>query len=107
MSLSRLRREIDRIDAELLRLLNRRAKLALRVGRLKRKQRQPVFAPRRERMVLRRMVRVGRGPLPAASIRAIFQEILRQSRNLQVTTQKKKVGDKLQASSHRPQASYL
>ncbi len=83
MSLSPLRRQIDRIDLELLRLLNARATLALRVGQVKRQRRQAVFDPRRERAVLRRIVASTDGPLPTAAIRAIFQGILRQSRSLQ------------------------
>ena len=83
MSLPQLRRRIDRIDLHLLRLLNERAKLALQVGALKRARQQPVFDPRRERMVLRQMIEANRGPLSMASVRAIFQEILQQSRKLQ------------------------
>ena len=85
-SLPSLRKRIDRLDLELLRLLNRRAQLALRVGRIKRQRRQPVFDPRRERVLLRQIVMANRGPLPKESIRAIFRMILRQSRKLQAST---------------------
>ena len=84
-NLPSLRKHIDRIDLHLLRLLNRRAQLALRVGTIKRQRRQPVFDPRRERMLLRQIVTANRGPLSKGSIRAIFQAILRQSRKLQAT----------------------
>ena len=83
MSLRRLRTQIDRVDRQLLRLLNRRAQLALRVGRIKRQRGLPVFDGRREQAVLRRLVKANRGPLSAASIRMIFAEILRQSRRLE------------------------
>ena len=52
MTLNRLRQQIDRIDLKLLRLLNRRASAALRIGRLKKKQSLPVYDSRREQEVL-------------------------------------------------------
>ena len=85
-SLPSLRRRIDRIDLQLLRLLNRRAQLALRVGAIKRQRRQPVFDPRRERMLLRQIVTANRGPLCHGLARAIFRAILRSSRKLQAST---------------------
>ena len=85
-SLPSLRKRIDRLDLQLLRLLNRRAQLALRVGRIKRQRRQPVFDPRRERVLLRQIVQANQGPLPKGSIHALFRIILRQSRKLQAST---------------------
>lgn len=83
MNLNALRREIDRIDLGVLRLLNRRAALARRIGQLKRKQGLPVQDRRREQTVLARMLRGNGGPLPAGAVRGIFREILRQNRRLQ------------------------
>ena len=82
-----LRRRIDRLDLQLLYLLNRRAALALRVGRIKSTRRLPVFDSRREEAVLRQVTRAHCGPLPRTSIRAIFREILRQSRRLERSSQ--------------------
>jgi len=78
-----LRKQIDRLDRQLLRLLNQRAALALRVGRAKREDQLPVFDPVREQRILRLMVRTNRGPLSPGAIRTVFQEILRQSRRLE------------------------
>ena len=83
MNLSGLRREIDRIDLRLLRLLNRRAALARRIGGLKRRHGLPVQDRRRERAVLARILQKNGGPLPQESVRGIFREILRQNRRLQ------------------------
>jgi chorismate mutase-like protein len=77
-----LRKQIDRLDERLLRLLNTRAGLAARVGELKKRKGLPLFDPRRERQILRRLIRANGGPLPAASIEAIFREVLRQARRL-------------------------
>ena len=83
MTLDRLRSRIDKIDLQLLRLLNRRAAAALEIGRVKKKQGLPVYDSRREKEVLRRLVRQNGGPLPAASVKGIFGEILRRNRGLQ------------------------
>ena len=83
MTLDRLRLRIDRIDEKLLRLLNQRASAALQIGRVKKQNGLPVFDEKRERAVLGRLVRGNGGPLPAASVRAIFREILRRNRGLQ------------------------
>ena len=86
MNLPTLRKQIDRIDRQLLRLLNRRAALALRVGRLKRRRGLPVFDSRREDAILRHVARANRGPLSPTSIRKIFRTVLRQSRQLESST---------------------
>ena len=83
MTLDGLRKQIDRIDLQLLRLLNRRAASALQIGRIKKKQRLPVYDGRREQQVLLRLTRRNAGPLPAGSVKAIFKEILRRNRGLQ------------------------
>ena len=83
MTLDALRKRIDQIDEKLLRLLNQRAEAALRIGRIKKKQRLPVYDGRREQQVLRRLTRRNGGPLPDSSLKAIFGEILRRNRGLQ------------------------
>ncbi|MBI3323418.1 MAG: chorismate mutase [Candidatus Omnitrophica bacterium] len=83
MKLAGLRRGIDRIDLGLLRLLNRRAALALRIGRVKKKRGLPVVDERRERTVVDRLLQRNGGPLPRGAVRKIFGEILRQNRRLQ------------------------
>lgn len=84
-SLPSLRKQIDRVDLRLLRLLNRRAALALRVGRLKARRGLPVFDGRREEQVVRRVTQANAGPLPARAIRQLFREILRYSRKLEMS----------------------
>lgn len=83
MTLKQLRRRIDGVDAQLLRLLNRRASFALRVGALKKRQGRRLFDPRRERAILRRMSHANHGPLTAAAVQAIYREVLRQIRRLE------------------------
>ena len=83
VALQQHRNQIDRIDAHLLRLLNRRARLALQVGRLKKRRGLRVFDSTREQAILRRMSRANHGPLPAQAVRAIYQQILRAIRRLE------------------------
>jgi chorismate mutase len=75
-----VRRRIDRLDGQLLRLLNRRARLALAIGRIKKRRKWPVYDARRETSVLRRVLSINPGPLSAAAVRHIFQAILTQCR---------------------------
>ena len=82
-SIPALRQQIDRIDDQLLRLLNRRAALALAVAEQKARSNSGVYAPAREKGVLERLVRANRGPLPVHLVRAIFREIISASRSLE------------------------
>ena len=50
--LDELRIQIDSTDSELLRLLNRRAELSLKVGKYKASEGLSVFCPERERQLL-------------------------------------------------------
>ena len=83
MTLQQLRRQIDDVDRRILPLLNRRARLALRVGALKQRQGLKPFDPARERAILRRLSAANPGPLSASALRAIYREILRQARRLE------------------------
>jgi chorismate mutase/prephenate dehydratase len=82
-SIPALRRQIDRIDDQLLRLLNRRARVALAIARQKARVNSRVYAPAREKGVLARVARANRGPLHDRLIRAIFREIISASRSLE------------------------
>ena len=83
MDIEHWRREIDDIDAELLRLLNMRARLALKVGALKQAQDLPVCDPDRERDVLQRLHEINNGPLDEHAVGKVFRRIIRESRRLE------------------------
>lgn len=83
MDLSDLRKEIDRIDQEILDLLNERAETALNIGKHKEKTNKSFFAPERERQVLERLVAANQGPLPHSAVKAIYREIISASRALE------------------------
>lgn len=77
--LASLRREIDAIDDQIIELLNGRASVAQRVGAVKASADQRAYAPERERQLLERLTQRSDGPLPAASLRLIYKEIISAS----------------------------
>ncbi len=83
MDIEHWRREIDDIDAELLRLLNMRARLALKVGALKQAADLPFCDPERERIVLQRLQEINCGPLDESAVGKLFRRIIRESRRVE------------------------
>lgn len=84
MDIDHWRKEIDEIDAELLRLLNMRARLALKVGALKQAKQLPFCDPDRERSVLQRLQEINPGPLDERAVGKVFRRIIRESRRVEV-----------------------
>ena len=82
-SLATLRAEIDRIDKELVELLNRRSDVAVQIGQIKQAQGLDIWSPSREDEVVARAIQASRGPLPHESLRLIFRELMSSSRSLQ------------------------
>ena len=79
-ALVRIRERIDRVDAELQRLLNERASLALEVGKVKQAEQggeAPLFyRPEREAQILARVRQRNPGPMPDSDIARLFREII-------------------------------
>jgi len=86
MDIEHWRSEIDQIDTELLRLLNIRARLALKVGALKQAAQLPFCDPERERTVLQRLQEMNDGPLDERAVDKVFRRIIRESRRVQGVT---------------------
>ncbi|MFL6282128.1 MAG: chorismate mutase [Pyrinomonadaceae bacterium] len=87
MRIEDCREEIDRIDGELLRLLNRRALLALEIGEMKTRAGLPLKDEGREREVLSRSSVANAGPLADGSVARIFRRIIRESRRVEECAQ--------------------
>jgi chorismate mutase len=83
MDIDHWRREIDDIDAELLRLLNMRARLAMKVGALKQAAHLPFCDPDRERTVLQRLREINDGPLDERAVGRVFRRIICESRRIE------------------------
>ena len=56
--------EIDRIDKELVELLNRRSEVAVQIGQIKQAQGLDIWSPSREEEVVARAIAASRGPCP-------------------------------------------
>jgi chorismate mutase/prephenate dehydratase len=76
MSLEELRKRIDEIDHQLVKLLNERARVVVDIGKLKSKTDKPVYSPDREKAVLERVTKANEGPLPDKCIVAIWRELM-------------------------------
>lgn len=76
MSLPEWRKEIDRIDEQVIGLLNRRAQLAQQIGQAKSSSRSHYFTPEREHIVYKRLLSLNQGPLDGAAVRSIYKEII-------------------------------
>ena len=78
-----LRRRIDVIDDQLMRLLNVRVACALEIGRLKHDASMPIYDPEREKKVLatvRDSATKLAGPLEAEAVVRIFERIIDEAR---------------------------
>jgi chorismate mutase/prephenate dehydratase len=82
-SLDVLRGQIDKLDQELVALMNRRAEVALAIGKLKAQSGMVVYAPAREEEVYQRVLRNNKGPLSERCLRAVFRELISGSRSLE------------------------
>ena len=79
--IDKLRTEIDALDGELVGLLQRRARLAQRIGALK--GGASAYRPEREAQILRGVAARGGEPLPAAALTRVFREVISACRGLE------------------------
>lgn len=81
--LNRLRDAIDRVDEVLVKLLNQRARYAIEIGEIKGVLELPIYAPEREKEVLRHVEDASDGPLHGSTIRRLFERIIDESRSVE------------------------
>ena len=94
--LDELRRQIDAIDEQLVRLLSARAACALEIGREKKQEGLELYQPSRESEVLAHVQQVNLGPLDNDAVRRLFERIIDEARRLE------RVADEAAESAHRP-----
>lgn len=75
--LEEYRDKIDEIDEGLVKLLNRRAEIVMKIKKLKEKQDVPLYDAKREEDLINNIVRYNKGPLYNDNIIQIFESILR------------------------------
>ena len=81
--LADLRAQIDEVDRRLVALLNRRASLGLRAGRVKALAGRPLADGGREREVLARVAAANEGPLPEDELLALYAHLIETIRRLE------------------------
>lgn len=83
MEISKLRKKVDSLDSQVLKLLNERAKVILGIGKLKARTKDSIYVPEREKEVYKKLITKNPGPLSASSLKAIFREIMSSSFELE------------------------
>ena len=61
--LTEIRKQIDTLDIEIVRLIQDRAKLAATIGEIKKSKGEPIYRPDREKEVYEKIKRINQGPL--------------------------------------------
>jgi chorismate mutase / prephenate dehydratase len=85
MTIPEYRKAIDKLDTQIVKLLNERTRHALEIGAIKLKAREEIYAPHRELAVLQRICRLNKGPITDEAIRAIYREVMSSALSLQKT----------------------
>jgi chorismate mutase/prephenate dehydratase len=85
MSLSKHRQAIDKLDAQIVRLLNNRTRQVLAIGEIKLKAGEEIYAPHRERAVFERVCALNAGPMTDEQLRTIYREIMSSALALEKT----------------------
>lgn len=83
MTIDDYRKEINRLDSELLRIFNARAALALKIGEIKKERGIPVYDPEREKRIFETMSQMNPGPLEDEAIVRLFERVIDESRRLE------------------------
>ena len=82
--INELRSRVDEVDQELIRILNERARIVQEIVAIKAEAGKPLFDPKREEEILRRVAEENDGPIYDTSMREIFEIILHRIRDLEV-----------------------
>jgi chorismate mutase-like protein len=82
--LKKNRKELDLLDRKLLTLLNRRLRITLRIGKIKKGVGKKIYDPEREKEILERLQRKNKGPLNEEDLKKIFTTIMKACRRSQI-----------------------
>ncbi len=85
MSLSKHRQAIDKLDAQIVKLLNHRTRQVLAIGSIKLAAGEEIYAPHRERAVFERVCALNAGPMTDEQLRTIYREIMSSALALEKT----------------------
>ncbi len=85
MNIPEHRKAIDKLDAQIVKLLNERTKHVLGIGEAKLKAGGEIYVPHRERAVLDRICKLNDGPITNDGLRAIYREVMSSALALEKT----------------------
>ena len=76
MSLEEHRKMIDKLDEEIIRLINKRTAIAAKIGSEKAASGKPVFDAKREAEVFEKVLALNKGPIGDNALKGIYREII-------------------------------
>lgn len=99
------RAEIDKLDEQILVLLNKRAQAALEIGSIKQDYdaEDAILKPEREAKIVRRLNSINKGPLTSESVLAVWSQVISACRGLESVPRVACLGPK---GSFSEEASY-
>lgn len=77
------RKSIDKIDTQLVKLFNERARCAAEIGKIKAQNGLDIYNPEREKNIMIHIAKHNDGPLSNAAVRNIFKKIIESCRELE------------------------
>jgi|1186.fasta_scaffold882820_2 chorismate mutase len=78
-----LRAQLDEVDREFVRALNKRARVVQELAALKREAGVSLYDPKREEEILQRVAKENPGPIYDATMREIFEIIMHRIRDIE------------------------
>lgn len=79
MKIKNKRNQIDSLDKKIIHLLNIRAQASKSIGSIKRKLNKPIYAPDREKEIIKNIKKINKGPIGNKSLTSIYREIMSSS----------------------------
>jgi len=83
LDIDTIRKQINQLDNDLLRIFNERATLALEIGKVKKRLDLPIYDPKREKLIFERIQQENNGPLDNSAIIRLFERVIDESRSLE------------------------
>jgi chorismate mutase len=80
-----LRAQLDEVDREIVLMLNRRVRLVHELATIKGEAGIPLYDPKREEEILRRIAEENPGPIYDSTVREIFELIMHRIRDLEAS----------------------
>ena len=100
MSLEKLRQHIDKIDIQIVKLLNRRVRLSQQIFEVKNKLNLSIYDQQREEKVIENVIRQNQGLLTPQQIESIFQVIIYICRTTQQNQKGMTNGNRYEKQCH-------